>query len=179
MSTHKLHRCVPHKLLRHTSRTRVRRDTRERRGSRNRPTASPSYHGRRGATRVKTPTASPGTAGQPHTTLGRRHPTLVAGWIATSAKGVQATRATMVTEHTRLTIVTDTGLPPMPLFACRFHLHSFPSEPFGFPRGPFPPPMQLSPRLQRTPPRGRQRRRSHRPGSTGGMQRVSIHLLPR
>ena len=36
------------------------------RGSRNRPTASPSYHGRRGATRGKTPTASPGTAGQPH-----------------------------------------------------------------------------------------------------------------
>ena len=34
--------------------------------SRNRPTASPSYHGRRGATRRKTPTASPGTAGQPH-----------------------------------------------------------------------------------------------------------------
>ena len=103
------------------------------------------------------------------TTLGRRHPTLVTGWIATSAKGVQATRATMVTEHTRLTIVTDTGPPPIPLFACRFHLNPFPSVPFGFPRGPFPPPMQLSPRLQRTPPRGRQRRRSHRPGSTGGM----------
>ena len=35
-------------------------------GARNRPTASPSYHGRRGATRGKTPTASPGTAGQTH-----------------------------------------------------------------------------------------------------------------
>ena len=35
-------------------------------GARNKPTASPSYHGRRGATRGKTPTASPGTAGQPH-----------------------------------------------------------------------------------------------------------------
>ena len=34
--------------------------------SRNRPTASPSYHGRRGATKGKTPTASPGSAGQPH-----------------------------------------------------------------------------------------------------------------
>ena len=35
-------------------------------GTRNRPTASQSYHGRRGATRGKTPIASPGTAGQPH-----------------------------------------------------------------------------------------------------------------
>ena len=54
----------PHKLSRHTSRTRVRGDMKG--GSRNRPTASPSYHGRRGATGEKTPTASPGTAGQPH-----------------------------------------------------------------------------------------------------------------
>ena len=43
----------------------------------------------------------------------------------------------MVTEHTRLTIVTDTGPPPMPLFACRFHPH-FPIRTFGFPRGLFP-----------------------------------------
>ena len=106
----------PHKLSRHTSRTRVWGDTRER-GARNKPTASPSYHGRRGATRGKTPTASPGTAGQPHQVTpkppiwGRSHPTLVTGWKATSAKGVQAPRVTIVTEHTRLTIVTDTGSP--------------------------------------------------------------------
>ena len=93
VSTHKLHRCVPHKLSRHTSRTRVRGDTRGREGARNRPTASPSYHGRRGATMGKT--------------------------------------------HNLHTIVTDTGPPPMPLFACRFHLHSFPSV--SFPRGPFLP----------------------------------------
>ena len=100
--------------------------------------ASPSYHGRRGATGEDANsvtwhigTTAPGDPMPPHT----------------SAKGVQATRATMVTEHTRLTIVTDTGPPPMPLFACRFHPHSFPSVPFGFTRGPFLPPMQLSPRL--------------------------------
>ena len=45
---------------------------------RNRPTASPSYHGRRGATRGKTPTASPGTAGQLHQVTQHHHigPTL-------------------------------------------------------------------------------------------------------
>ena len=157
---------------------------RHRGGARNRPTASPSYHGRRGATRAKTPTASPGTAGQPHQVtqchhIGPTPPHTGNRLDSHQCQRVQATRATMVTEHTRLTFVTDTDLPPMPLFACRFHPHSFSSVPFGFPRGPFPPPMQLSPRLQRTPPRGRQRRRSHRPGSTGGTQRISIHLLPR
>ena len=38
----------------------------------------------------------------------------------------------------------------MPLFACRFHLYSFPSVPFGFPRGPFSPPMQSAHITSRT-----------------------------
>ena len=131
--------CVPHKLSRHTSRTR----TQEGEG-RNKPTASPSYHGRRGATRGKTPTASPGTAGQPHQVTqnhqsGPTPPRTGNRLDSTSAKGVQATRVTIVTEHTRLTIATDTGSPPMPHFVCRFHLHAFPSVPFSFLRGPFPP----------------------------------------
>ena len=65
----------------------------------------------------------------------------------------------MLTEHTRPTTVTDTDLPSMPLFACRFHPQFFPSISFGFERGPILPPMPLSPRLQRRPPRGWQRQR--------------------
>ena len=94
-------------------------------GARNKPTASPSYHGRRGATRGKTPTASPDTAGQPHHVTqnhqsGPTPPHTVTGWIANSAKGEQATRVTIVTEHTRLSTVTDTGSFCRP--RCQTHL---------------------------------------------------------
>ena len=111
-------------------------------GSRNRPTASPSYHGRRGATRVKTPTASPGTAGQPHQVTQIHHIGPTPHHTGNRLDSHQCQRGTGYQSHhghgahTRLTIVTDTGRPPMPLFACRFHPQCFPSVPFGFPRGP-------------------------------------------
>ena len=38
----------------------------------------------------------------------------------------------MVTEHNRLTIVTDTDPPPMPTFACGFHPHFFHLYPSAF-----------------------------------------------
>ena len=137
-------------------------------GSRNRSTASPSYHGRR-----KTPTASPGTAGQPHQVTQCHHIGPTPPHTGNRLDSHQCQRGTGNQSHHGhgahpAHISNRHWSPPMPLFACRFHLHSFPSVPFGFPRGPFSPPMQLSLHLQRTPPRGRQRRRSHRPGSTGG-----------
>ena len=121
VSTHKLHRCVHHKLTRHTSRTRVRGDTRG--GPEADRRRHQAYHGRRGATRGKdansvtwySGTTAPGDPMPPH--WADATPTLVTGSIATSAKGVQATRATMVTKHTRLTIVTDTG-PPIDAALC-------------------------------------------------------------
>ena len=59
----------------------------------------------------------------------------------------------------------------MPLLACRFHPHSSPSVPFGL---PFPRRCNTILVFSAHHLEGRQRRRSHRPGSTGGTQRISF-----
>ena len=93
------------------------------------PTASPSYHGRRGATMGKDAnsvtwycgTTAPGNPMPPYWVDATPH------WQQAESppvpKGVQVTKVTMVTEHIQLTMVTDTILPspPMPPFMCRCH----------------------------------------------------------
>ena len=109
-------------------------------GSRNRLTASPSYHGRRGATGRKTPTAPPGTAGLPHQVTQCHHIGSAPPHTGNRLDSHQCQRGTSCQSH------KGHGAHPAhhsnrhwpPIDACRFHPHTFPNVPCGFPRGPFP-----------------------------------------
>ena len=110
-------------------------------GPRSRSTTLPSYHGRRGATRVKNANSVTWHSGTP--APGDHHIGPTPPHTGNRLDSHQCQRGTghqsLHGHRAHPAPVTDTGPPSMPLFACRFHLHSFSSAPFGFPRGPFLP----------------------------------------